>query len=87
MTKKLPQKELKKLDSKPTGAYIPLSRLRRIVRQMDDRESQLPITFEFLMGSCFPTIYDTIQARLTDEYTQGYIQGYKDANNETNKCN
>lgn len=65
--------------------YIPLSRLRKLVRNMSKSPDDMPITFEFLMTACFPTIWNTIQEYMKDCYTKGYIAGKEDAEKVDNE--
>ncbi len=55
--------------------YIPLSRLRKLVRNISKSPDDMHITFEFLMTACFPSIWSTIQDYMKDCYTEGYLAG------------
>ena len=33
------------------------------------------VSFECLVGSCFPKVYDNIQKEIRQRYTQGYVDG------------
>lgn len=37
------------------------------------------VSFEFIVGSCFPKILENIKNELHRQYTQGYIDGQKEA--------
>ena len=39
------------------------------------------ISFEFLVGSCFPKIMDNIKEEMRRQYTLGYIEGQKEVKN------
>lgn len=43
------------------------------------------VTFEYLVGSCFPTIFQNVQSALNEEHTLGYMEGYKDGQKLTSK--
>lgn len=36
------------------------------------------ITFEFIVGSCFPDIMNNIKNELRRQYTLGYVEGQKE---------
>lgn len=36
------------------------------------------ISFEYIVGSCFPNIYDNIKQKIFSQYTQGYLDGLKE---------
>ena len=42
------------------------------------------ITFEFLVGSCFPDIMNNIKEEMRRQYTLGYIEGQKTQTSEQN---
>jgi len=41
------------------------------INPTDDTE----ISFEYVVGSCFPNIYKNIQTALRTQYTKGYAEG------------
>lgn len=43
------------------------------------------LSFEFLVGSCFPDAYDTLQETIRTQYTYGYIQGLTESGNLVDK--
>lgn len=45
------------------------------------------VSFEYIVGSCFPTVYDNIKTRIREAYTQGYIDGQKDKKETTEHLN
>ncbi len=69
----------------PMGDYVPLEVLRTLVSKFEDKPDDMPITFEFLCASLFPTIYDSVQKAINESYTQGYIQGKSEVN-ESEVC-
>ena len=40
------------------------------------------ISFEFLVGSCFPKALENIKEEMRRQYTLGYAEGRKDKENE-----
>lgn len=36
------------------------------------------ISFEFIVGSCFPNVLENIKTEMKNQYTQGYMQALKD---------
>ena len=38
------------------------------------------VSFEFLVGSCFPNVMDNIKEEMRRQYTMGYVEGQKDKN-------
>ena len=46
-----------------------------------ERLDDVDITFEYLVGSFFPTIIKNINAAMDQQYINGYIDGRKDVNN------
>lgn len=44
----------------------------------DDTE----ITFEFMLTFLFPSVWNSIQEEMRNQYTKGYVQGKEDAKNE-----
>lgn len=68
-------KQTKPLEANPTKNYVPLSRLRNIINKFEGKDPQTKISFEFLIGSCFPTIYENINEYIVKEYMRGYTDG------------
>lgn len=46
-----------------------------------ERLDDVDITFEYLVGSFFPTIIKNIETAMNQQYINGYIDGQKDTNN------
>lgn len=61
--------------------YIPLSRLRRLVDSLKDKDPQTPITFEYLMAYCFPAIFKSVNDQINASFREGYELG------KGEKCN
>lgn len=45
------------------------------------------ISFEFLVGSCFPNALQNIKEEMRKQYTQGYIEGLKEGKQNDEKKN
>lgn len=39
------------------------------------------VTFEYVVGSCFPDIYENVKEVMRQQYTMGYIAGLNDGKN------
>lgn len=64
---------------------VKLSRLKHVISSAEKHnhdDIDMDISFEFIIASCFPKIYDNIKNRLAFEHTQGYIEGREDMKNE-----
>lgn len=58
-----------------------LSRVQKVldsIRAINAIEEDPDVTFEYLVVSCFPTIFQNVQSALNEEHTLGYMEGYKD---------
>lgn len=40
------------------------------------------VTFEYLVGSCFPNIMNNIKEEMRRQYTEGYANGLKEKGND-----
>ena len=47
-----------------------------------NKHNMKEITFEFIVGSCFPHIMDNIKEEMRRQYTLGYIEGQKEGSND-----
>lgn len=59
---------------------VKLSRLKKIVECLEafyKDEKDADVSFEFLIGSCFPNCYDNVQKEIRRQYTLGYLEGIK----------
>lgn len=70
---------------------VKLSRVKAAIKQIEDHYQDCPerledveVTFEYLVGSFFPRIIDSINSRMNDTYTQGYLQGLNDGKTSQN---
>lgn len=60
--------------------------LKKVVNALDETNptEDTDVSFEYIVGSCFPNIYDNIKKKLYSQYTQGYLDGLQEGreNNE-----
>jgi hypothetical protein len=55
-----------------------LHKIDKIVKDGNIKE----VSFEFLIGSCFPKALQNIKEEMRRQYTLGYTEGLKENNNE-----
>ena len=53
-----------------------LTKVYKILKKNNIEE----VSFEFLVGSCFPNVMDNIKEEMRRQYTMGYMEGQKDRN-------
>ena len=53
-----------------------LTKVYKILKKNHIKE----VSFEFLVGSCFPNVMDNIKEEMRRQYTMGYVEGQKDRN-------
>lgn len=61
------------------GMAITYKKLKKIVGSLDKinfRDNDM-VSFEYIVGSCFPNVYENIQIKIKQAYTQGYADGLK----------
>jgi hypothetical protein len=63
---------------------IPFSKLKKMVESIEnhfvespERLDEVELTFEYIIGSCFPDVFNNIKEALKEEHTKGYIEGIK----------
>lgn len=71
---------------------VKLSRVKAAIQQIEDHYQDCPerledveITFEYLIGSFFPTIVENIKKEHARQHRLGYIDGLEAARNETKR--
>ena len=57
--------------------FVPLSKLRHLVKMLKAQDDDMPVRFDYLMTALFPSIYQNIQSYVKDAYTSGYLEGLK----------
>ena len=63
-----------------------LDRVKKVIDSIDTfgkSDEEVQINFEYLMGSCFPSMFQNVMDRIRNAHTQGYIEGIADSNNLT----
>ena len=55
-----------------------LHKINKIVKDNNMKE----VSFEFLVGSCFPNALQNIKEEMRRQYTLGYTEGLKEGKNE-----
>lgn len=61
-----------------------LSHLKKLIGALEriateHQTDEMEVSFEYLIGSCFPLCFNNIQRELKNQYTLGYLQGKQDA--------
>lgn len=65
---------------KYTQVKAALDQIAEHYQDNPERLDDVDISFEYLVGSFFPTIVKNIQSAMSQQYINGYIQGQKDKN-------
>lgn len=65
---------------KITVTYGKLKKIMKRLRQMNFQDSD-EVSFEFIIGSCFPDIYNNIQEEMRRQHAMGYAEGLKNSKN------
>lgn len=80
---------MRKIDEKELGMAITYKKLKKIVNNLEKinfRDEDM-VSFEYIIGSCFPNVYENIQEKIKEVYTQGYIDGREDREEDTEFLN
>ncbi len=69
--------ETKEYTNNDPVATVSIGKAKRCIHALDTQgfTNEDAISFEFLVGSLFPDIYDQVTERIRLAYTQGYIDG------------
>ncbi len=62
-------------------SYEKFHKLHKKIKELNMKE----ISFEFLVGSCFPNAFENIKEEMRRQYTLGYTQGLKDGNDKASE--
>ena len=65
---------------KITVTYGKLKKIMKQLRQMNFQDDD-EVSFEFIIGSCFPDIYNNIQEEMRRQHAMGYAEGLKNSKN------
>lgn len=61
--------------------HVSYEKFRKIYKKAKELNMK-ELSFEFLVGSCFPQALENIKQEMRHQYTLGYAQGRKDAEDE-----
>lgn len=67
----------KELSTKITVKYGKLKKVVGFLERINPTDDT-DISFEYIIGSCFPDIYNNIKKELHIQYTKGYVEGLKE---------
>lgn len=60
---------------------IDIEKFNKVVKAI--RKSNMKeVSFEFLVGSCFPKALENIKEEMRRQYTLGYVEGQKEGEND-----
>ena len=60
---------------------IDIEKFNKVVKAI--RKSNMKeVSFEFLVGSCFPKALENIKEEMRRQYTLGYVEGKKEGKND-----
>lgn len=60
---------------------IDIEKFNKIVKAI--RKSNMKeVSFEFLVGSCFPKALENVKEEMRRQYTLGYVEGQKEGKND-----
>ena len=60
---------------------IDIDKFNKIVKAIKKSEMK-EVSFEFLIGSCFPKALENVKAEMRRQYTLGYVEGQKEGKND-----
>ena len=60
---------------------IDIDKFNKVVKAIK-RNDMKEVSFEFLVGSCFPKALDNIKQEMRRQYTLGYVEGQKEGKND-----
>lgn len=64
--------------------HVSYEKFRKIYKKTKELGMK-EISFEFLVGSCFPKAFENIKEEMRRQYTLGYTEGLKDGSNKTSE--
>ena len=56
---------------------IDIDKFNKVVKAIK-KANMKEVSFEFLVGSCFPKAFDNIKEEMRRQYTFGYLEGLKE---------
>lgn len=60
---------------------IDIDKFNKVVKAIR-RNDMKEVSFEFLVGSCFPKALENIKQEMRRQYTLGYVEGQKEGKND-----
>lgn len=60
-----------------TVKYGTLKKIMKAIEKTNPTDN-FEVTFEFLIGSCFPDILNNIKTEIHKQYTKGYVDGKRE---------
>ena len=60
---------------------IDIEKFNKVVKAIR-KNNMKEVSFEFLVGSCFPKAFDNIKEEMRRQYTLGYVEGQKEGKND-----
>lgn len=59
---------------------VKYGKLKKIIQALENMEfnDDSEVTFEYIIGSCFPDILKNIKTEMHTQYTKGYTDGLKE---------
>ena len=60
---------------------IDVEKFNKVAKAIKKSEMK-EVSFEFLVGSCFPKAMQNIKEEMRRQYTLGYVEGQKEGNND-----
>ena len=84
----------KKNEKRESYGSVPLKKFKEAIKQIEDNAKvynmtaeevqEIPITFEYLIGSFFPEVVKNVHEEANKQYTKGYLEGRKAMEEELN---
>lgn len=62
------------LENRITVSFGKLKKITESLEKTHMKNNDL-VSFEYVVGSCFPNVFENIQTEIRAAYTQGYIDG------------
>ena len=60
---------------------IDIDKFNKVVKAIK-KSKMKEVSFEFLVGSCFPKAMNNIKEEMRRQYTLGYVEGQKEGKND-----
>lgn len=60
---------------------IDIEKFNKVVKAIR-KNNMKEVSFEFLVGSCFPKALENVKEEMRRQYTLGYVEGQKEGKND-----